>query len=200
MQPPLLVLALPRGGVPVAYEVARALGGELDVLVVRKLGMPGQPEFALGALAAGNVLVYDPSNPNGCPSLSETVHRLAARERGELARREQLYRAGRAPLDLKHKTVILVDDGLATGSTMLAAVRAARAGGAAAIIVAAPVASREAVSVIKREADEIVVLRQPDPFFSVGQWYEQFDQIEDTEVCRLLAPQHRDADYSPSLG
>ena len=127
---------------------------------------------------------------------AETVYRLAARERGELARREQLYRAGRAPLDLKHKTVILVDDGLATGSTMLAAVRAARAGGAAAIIVAAPVASREAVSVVRREADQIVILRQPDPFFSVGQWYEQFDQIEDTEVCRLLAPQRRAADYS----
>jgi len=186
LQKPVLVLALPRGGVPVAYEVARALDAPLDVMLVRKVGMPGQPELAIGAVASGGIVVHERTIEQEIPGIAEAFDRIAAQERRELLRREQVYRAGLAPLQLKGKTVVLVDDGLATGSTMLAAVRAARAGGAAAIVVAAPVASPQAAQLLAAEADELVILQIPAMLFAIGEWYERFEQLEDSEVCRLL--------------
>ena len=190
LQPPVLVLALPRGGVPVAYEVARLLEAPLDVMLVRKVGMPGQPELAIGAVATGDIVVRDRTLEQEYPGIGEAFERVAAEERRELSRREGVYRAGLGPLALEGKTVVLVDDGLATGSTMLAAVRAARAGGAAAVVVAAPVASPQAAQLIGAEADELVILQIPAMLFAIGEWYERFEQLEDEEVCRLLE-QHR---------
>ena len=187
LRPPLLVLALPRGGVPVACEVARALDAPLDVMLVRKVGMPGQPELAIGAVASGDIVVHERTIEQEIPGIADAFDRIAAEERRELLRREQVYRAGLAPLVLEGKTVVLVDDGLATGSTMLAAVRAARAGGAAAIVVAAPVASPQAVQLLAAEADGIVILQIPAMLFAIGEWYDRFEQLEDDEVCRLLA-------------
>lgn len=183
---PRLVLALPRGGVPVAHEVARVLNAPLDVMLVRKVGMPGQPELAIGAVASGGIVVHEPGVEKDFPGLAESFDRIAAEECRELERREGVYRGGLAPLELKGKTVILVDDGLATGSTMLAAVRAARAGGAAAIVVAAPVASPQAAELARAEADDVVILQTPAMLFAIGEWYEDFAQLEDAEVCRLL--------------
>jgi putative phosphoribosyl transferase len=183
---PLLVLALPRGGVPVAEAVARALNAPLDVMLVRKVGMPGQPELAIGAVASGGIVVREPGIAADFPALAQTFDRLAADERRELERRERAYRRGLAPLEVKGKTVVLVDDGLATGSTMLAAVRAARVGGAATIVVAAPVASAQAVELVRAEADDLVILQTPVMLFAIGEWYEDFGQLEDAEVCRLL--------------
>ena len=185
-QTPVLVLALPRGGVAVGFEVARMLDAPLDVMLVRKVGMPGQPELAIGAVASGDIVVHDRTLEQEIPGIAEAFDRIAARERLELLRREQVYRAGLAPLSLAGKTVVLVDDGLATGSTMLAAVRAARAGGAAAIVVAAPVASPQAAQLVGKEADELVILQTPAMLFAIGEWYERFEQLEDDEVCRLL--------------
>ena len=190
LRAPVLVLALPRGGVPVAYEVARVLDAPLDVMLVRKVGMPGQPELAIGAVASGDIVVRDPTIEQEVPGIAEAFDRIAAGERRELLRREQVYRAGLEPLALEGKTVVLVDDGLATGSTMLAAVRAARAGRAATIVVAAPVASPQAVELLAPEADAIVILQIPALLFAIGEWYERFEQLEDDEVCRLLE-QHR---------
>ncbi len=184
---PVLVLGLPRGGVPVAAEVARALGAALDVLVVRKIGMPGQPELAIGAIAPGNIVVHEPRFAGVSSTRGAAFERLVEQEQRELVRREQVYRAGLEPLDLKGRTVVLVDDGLATGCTMLAAVRAARKAGAERIIVASPVASIEAEALLRPEADEVIVLQTPPMLSSIGQWYEQFEQLEDAEVCRLLA-------------
>jgi putative phosphoribosyl transferase len=186
LRPPVLVLALPRGGVPVAYEVARALDAPLDVMLVRKVGMPGQPELAIGAVASGDIVVHERTIEQEIPGIADAFDRIAAEERRELLRRERVYRAGLAPLVLKGKTVVLVDDGLATGSTMLAAVRAARAGGAATIVVAAPVASPQAVQLLAAEADRIVILQVPAMLFAIGEWYDRFEQLEDDEVCRLL--------------
>jgi putative phosphoribosyl transferase len=190
LQTPLVVLALPRGGVPVAHEVARVLNVPLDVMLVRKVGMPGQPELAIGAVASGDIVVRDRTLEREFPGIAEAFAGIASEERRELLRREQVYRAGLAPLVLEGKTVILVDDGLATGSTMLAAVRAARAGRAAAIMVAAPVASPQAAQLLRAEADEVVILQIPAMLFAIGEWYERFEQLEDAEVCRLLE-QHR---------
>jgi len=192
LPPPVLVLGLPRGGVPVAYEVARALDAPLDVMLVRKVGMPGQPELAIGAVASGDIVVHEPTIEQEVPGLAEAFDRVAAVERRELLRRERVYRAGLESLVLEAKTVVLVDDGLATGSTMLAAVRAARAGGAAAVIVAAPVASPQAAQLLAPEVDELVILQIPAMLFAIGEWYESFEQLEDDEVCRLLE-QHRRA-------
>ena len=186
LRPPVLVLGLPRGGVPVAYEVARALSAPLDVMLVRKIGMPGQPELAIGAIASGNIVVHEPRIAKSIPDLADTFERLVEEQRRELERREQTYRSGLAPLELSGKTVVLVDDGLATGSTMLAAVRAARKAGAAAIVAAAPVASPEAAHLIRGEADTVVILQTPAMMFAIGAWYEHFEQLDDAEVCRLL--------------
>jgi predicted phosphoribosyltransferase len=183
---PILVLALPRGGVPVAYEVARALHAPLDVMVVRKIGLPGQPELAIGAIASGSITVRQCAIASKLLPPGISFDQLAQRERTELERREHAYRHGRAPLDLRGRTVVLVDDGLATGATMLAAVRATIASGAARLVVAAPVASREAVALIRRETNDVVVLETPPALFSISDWYEDFEQIPDAEVCTLL--------------
>jgi putative phosphoribosyl transferase len=183
---PVLVLGLPRGGVPVAYEVARLLNAPLDVMLVRKVGLPQQPELAIGAVASGGIVVHEPQIAAEVPDFAAVFERLAEPERHELERREELYRAGLPPLDLRGKTVILVDDGLATGSTMLAAVRAARTGGALRIVAAAPLTSVEATELIGNEADSVIVLETPAMMLAIGSWYEHFDQVEDAEVCRLL--------------
>ncbi|HVN43909.1 MAG TPA: phosphoribosyltransferase family protein [Steroidobacteraceae bacterium] len=199
LPPPLLILGLPRGGVPVAHEIACRLDAPLDVMLVRKIGMPGQPELAMGAVAPGGIVVRDASLERMFPDIGPDFERVAAQERLELARREQVYRAGLAPLALQGKTVVLVDDGLATGATMLAAVRAARAGGAARIVVAAPVASPQAARLVGEEADELVILETPEMLFAIGEWYERFEQLDDAEVCELLA-RHRDARASHARG
>jgi predicted phosphoribosyltransferase len=186
LQPPLLVLGLPRGGVPVAYEVARALDAPLDVLVVRKVGMPGQPEFAIGAIASGDITVREADSALLGRAFDRHFEPIAKRERIELQRREQVYRRGLQPVNATGRTVVLVDDGLATGSTMVAAVRAARAAGARSVVVAAPVASDSAVALLRTEADRIVILKIPASLFSIGEWYEDFGQVEDAEVCALL--------------
>ena len=191
LPPPVLVLALPRGGVPVASEVAAALDAPLDVMLVRKVGMPGQPELAIGAVASGDIVVRDRTIEREIPGIAAAFDRIAAEERRELLRREQVYRAGLAPLVLTGKTVVLVDDGLATGSTMLAAVRAARAGGATTIVVASPVASPQAAQLLAEEADQLVILQIPAMLFAIGEWYERFEQLEDHEVCRLLEMHRR---------
>jgi putative phosphoribosyl transferase len=183
---PVLILALPRGGVPIAHAIAQALDAPLDVMLVRKVGMPGQPELAIGAVASGDVVVRDRSMERIFPGIAEAFDRVAEAERRELLRREAVYRAGLAPLVLEGKTVVLVDDGLATGSTMLAAVRAARAGGARHVVVAAPVASPQAAQLVGAEAEQLVILQTPAMLFAIGEWYERFEQLEDTEVCRLL--------------
>jgi len=186
LPPPVLILALPRGGVPVAHEIARTLSAPLDVMLVRKVGMPGQPELAIGAVASGDIVVREPGIERLFPGMAAAFERIATQQRRELQRREQVYRAGLAPLLLEGKTVVLVDDGLATGSTMLAAVRAARAGRAGRIIVAVPVGSPQAAELLAPEADQLVILQTPAALFAIGEWYQRFEQLEDEEVCRLL--------------
>jgi predicted phosphoribosyltransferase len=186
LSPPLMVLGLPRGGVPVAYEVARGLDAPLDVLAVRKIGLPEQPEYAIGAIAAGGIVVRDPDFVTPLETAGIRFEQLVRAEQVELARRERLYRGAAAPLELADRVAILVDDGLATGLTMLAAVRSAREAHASRIIVAAPVASREACAMLAREADEVIALITPDQFRAVGEWYERFEQLEDEEVLALL--------------
>ena len=182
----VIVLALPRGGVPVAYEVAKALRVPLEVFVVRKVGLPGHEEFAIGAVASGGLAVRRPLLIEAYRIPDDVVSRIEARERAELERRERLYRQGRK-LEIRGKTAILVDDGLATGSTMNAAVRALRAAMPARIVVAVPVSSREAGEALGFEADEIVCLSTPSPFRAVSRWYEDFRQTSDQEVLTLLA-------------
>jgi putative phosphoribosyl transferase len=187
LRPPVVVLGLPRGGVPVAYQVALALGAPLDVMVVRKVGAPYQPELAIGAIAAGDVIVREPRMAAYLAGQDVPFEQLAQRERGELLRRERAYRANLPPLALGGKTAVLVDDGVATGCTMLAAVRAARKAAAAWVIAAAPVASHEAADLIGGEADETVFLNIPIDLHAISLWYRNFDQTEDGEVCELLA-------------
>lgn len=187
LRPPILVLGLPRGGVPVAYEVARALSAPLDVMVVRKIGMPGQPEYAIGAIAPGDILVHPSGSLSDWFGRDRTFEELVRRERQELERRERVYRGGLPPLRLEQQTVVLVDDGLATGYTMLAAVRAARKAGAATVICAAPVGSIEAAALVGAEADDVLIVETPPDFFGLSEWYERFEQLEDAEVNRLLA-------------
>lgn len=194
---PLIVLALPRGGVAVAYEVARVLRAPLDVMVVRKIGVPGQPELAMGAIASGGVVVHEAGIGKEFPGLVQEFDRVAAVQWAELDRRERLYRRGLAPLDLKGKTAVLVDDGLATGSTMLAAIRAAHKAGAGAIVAAAPVASPEAAERVRPEVDRLVILETPAALFAIGEWYHNFDQLEDSEVCRLLDRSRAAASHAP---
>ncbi|HXA19283.1 MAG TPA: phosphoribosyltransferase [Thermoanaerobaculia bacterium] len=183
----LMVLALPRGGVPVGYEVARALAIPMDVFIVRKLGVPGHEELAMGAIASGGIRVMNDEVLRYVPVSKKAIEAVSARELTELARRERSYRGTKPPLDVRGKTVIVVDDGLATGSTMRAAVRALRQENAGAIIVAVPVAARETCEVLLREVDDVVCLRSPDPFQAVGLWYDDFSQTTDEEVHRLLA-------------
>lgn len=185
--PPLLVLGLPRGGVPVAFEVARVLGAPLDVMVVRKVGMPGHEELAIGAIASGSIVVRESGIDPWLARAMLPFETLVERQRRELERRERAYRGDRAPLELKGRTVVLVDDGLATGATMLAAVRACRQGGAARIVAAAPVGSSEARERLQKEADEVVLVSEPPYFMAVGQFYDRFEQVEDDEVREILA-------------
>ena len=184
-RPDAIVLGLPRGGVPVAYEVARALGVPLDVYVVRKLGLPGREEFAMGAIASGGTIVINPDVERFVPP--QVIDAVAAQERRELDRREKLFRGDRPALELAGRTVILVDDGLATGSTMRAAARAVRKQGAARVVIAAPVAAPDTCADMGSEADDVVCDYTPDPFRAVGLWYEDFDQTSDDEVRDLLA-------------
>lgn len=185
-RPDTVVLALPRGGVPVGYEVARALEAPLDVFVVRKLGVPGHRELAMGAIASGGVRVLNEdvvilySIPQG------VIDEVSREEQQELERREQAYRDGRPPAELRDRTVLLVDDGLATGSTMKAAVRAVRGHAPARVVVAVPVGAPDACRELREVADEVVCARSPEHFSAVGQWYLDFSQTTDEEVRELL--------------
>ena len=181
-----IVLALPRGGVPVGYEVAHQLGAPLDVLVVRKVGAPDQPEFAIGAVGSGGVTVADDETMALVGVGAEYFEAAARRERLEVERREQMFRQGRPPLDLHGHTAIVVDDGLATGSTMVAAVDVARKLGAAQVVVAVPVGARQACERLAARADRVECLARPEPFGAVGYWYQDFTQTEDAEVGQLL--------------
>jgi predicted phosphoribosyltransferase len=183
----MLVLALPRGGVPVAYEVAQALHAPLDVFLVRKLGLPGQVELAMGAIASGGTRVINEEVVGKLNIPDEVIEAVAVEEQRELNRREVDYREGRPPPDVHGRTIILVDDGLATGSSMRAAVAALRRQGPARIIVAVPVGARETCAELRHEADDAVCAQTPEPFYAVGAWYEDFAQISDEEVRDLLA-------------
>jgi putative phosphoribosyl transferase len=183
----VIVLALPRGGVPVGHEVASALGAPLDVFVVRKLGVPWQEELAMGAIASGGVRVLDHDLIRMARVSDADVARVTAAEQAELERREHQYRDDRPFPDLRGKTVILVDDGLATGSTMRAAVMALRQEGPARIVVAVPVAAPETCNAFRQIADEIICAETPEPFQAVGIWYDDFSQTTDEEVHELLA-------------
>jgi putative phosphoribosyl transferase len=181
-----LILALPRGGVPVAFEVARALNAELDIFLVRKLGMPGEEELALGAIASGGVRVLNQNLLHHTRVSNEAIEEVTRREQRELERREQLYRKGRPATPVAGRTTVLVDDGLATGASMLAASRALRPQGASRIIVAVPVASRQTCDDFRREVDEMICMATPHPFGAVGIWYEDFAQVSDEQVQKLL--------------
>jgi putative phosphoribosyl transferase len=183
----VVVIALPRGGVPVGYEIARAIGAPLDVLVVRKLGLPHQPELAMGAIATGGVeVVHDEVAALVGPDVLEQV---AAREKDELERRERAFRGGRAPLDVGGKAVIVVDDGLATGSTMRAAIQSLSQRGVGKVVVAVPTAPPQTTRALEDEVDELVCLMTPEPFIAIGRWYEDFAQLSDQDVQSLLAAQ-----------
>jgi len=182
----VVVLALPRGGVPVAYEVASALGAPLDVFVVRKLGLPAHEELAMGALASGGVRVLDDELIRIARVSAEDLQRVTAIEQAELKRRERLYRGERPFPDVRGKTAILIDDGLATGSTMRAAVAALRLEGPARIVVAVPVAASETCDAFLSIADDVVCAYTPEPFHAVGLWYDDFEQTTDEEVHELL--------------
>jgi putative phosphoribosyl transferase len=182
----VVILALPRGGVPVAFEIASALHAPLDVMVVRKLGVPGHEELAMGAIASGGVQVINEEVVRHLGLTPAVLASVAAIERHELARREQTYRGERSPVTVEGRTVILVDDGLATGSTMRAAVAALRKRGPARIVVAVPTAAPETCEELKAEVDEMVCATTPTPFYGVGQWYDDFSQTTDEEVRNLL--------------
>jgi predicted phosphoribosyltransferase len=186
-RPDVVVLGLARGGVPVAVEVARALGAPVDVFVVRKLGVPGHRELAMGAIASGGIRVLNDDVVSALGIPTPAIEAVAAEEALELARRERAYRDDRTPMPLEGRIVVVVDDGLATGSTMRAAVRAIRDLRPARIVVAVPVGAGETCDELGREADEVVCLRTPVPFAAVGQWYEDFSETSDEEVRSLLA-------------
>ncbi len=183
----VMVLALPRGGVPVAYEVAKALGAPLDVFVVRKLGTPGEEELAFGAIAGGGVRVLNPDVVRHHEISAAEIERVTIREKAELERRQRQYRGDRPPLEVQGRTVIVIDDGLATGSTMHAAVTALRRLTPAKIVVAIPVASRSTCENLRSEVEELVCAAMPDDFFAVGEWYRVFKQVSDEEVKKLVA-------------
>ncbi len=187
----VVVLALPRGGVPVGYEVAAALGAPLDVIGVRKIGAPRQPELAVGAIASGGVTMIDDHLAAQIGVDRSALHEVVARERAELDRRERRYRSGRPAPDVRDRCVVVVDDGIATGSTMAAAVAALRRLGPAEVVAAAPVASRSACAHLGAAADRVVSASTPEPFHAVGLWYQDFTQTSDDEVVELLAAARR---------
>ena len=192
-RPNLVVLGLPRGGVPVARIVADFLGATMDVFLVRKLGVPWQPELGFGAIAETPgtdppVRVIDQGLVRECELTPDVTEEIAAREQREIDRRSRLYRGTRSLVDIHGREVIIVDDGLATGSTMLAAVRALRQQGAKRVLVAVPVGPPGTCDALRREADEVVCLSSPEPFYSVGTWYEDFTQVSDRDVQVALSP------------
>jgi predicted phosphoribosyltransferase len=185
------VLALPRGGVPVAYEVALALHAALDVFIVRKLGLPGREELAIGAIASGGIRVLNQDIIRMLSIPEEVINLVARRELQELQRREKAYRGNRPALEVRDQTVILVDDGLATGASMRAAIAGVRARQPARIVVAVPAAAQEVCESFRHEVDEIVCVMTPEPFYGVGRWYEEFHQMDDEEVRILLEEANR---------
>jgi putative phosphoribosyl transferase len=195
----VLVLALPRGGVPVAYEIARMLAVPLDIWLVRKLGAPGQEELAMGAMAGAGTLVLNKEIIKLLNIDEASIDAAITRERTELERRNKLYRRGMPAPDIQGKTIILVDDGLATGATMRAAIVSLRDAGAARIVVAVPVGTISACRKTRQEADDLVCLYTPEPFFGVGQWYDNFVQTPDEEVLALLGQEttHRRTTEAP---
>ena len=186
-RPDVLVLALPRGGVPVGFEVAAALDAPLDVFLVRKLGVPGHQELAMGAIATGGVRVLNDEVVQGLGIPADAIYQVATREQEELERRERAYRGDRPPPDVRGRIAILVDDGLATGSTMRAAVAALRQQQPARIIVAVPTAAPQTCEEFRHEVDEIVCATTPEPFWAVGLWYQDFSETTDDQVRDLLA-------------
>jgi putative phosphoribosyl transferase len=197
-RPDVLVLALPRGGVPVAFEVAQVLRAPLDVFLVRKLGVPGHEELAMGAIATGGVRVLNEDVVRPLRIPDEVIDAVAAEEEEELKRRERAYRGGRPAPQVHGKTVILVDDGLATGSTMRAAVAALRQQRPARIVVAVPVGAPETCAEFQAEADETVCARTPEPFYAVGLWYGDFSQTTDEEVHDLV--ERAAEEHAPAYG
>lgn len=183
----VIVLGLPRGGIPVAYEVALALNAPLDLLMVRKLGLPRHKEFAMGAIAHGGVRILNDQIIQSYRITDDVIEYVAANELKELRRREHIYRENRPWPDLNHQCVILVDDGLATGASMRAAIEAVRLLHADEVVMAVPVAAKRTLNELAQWTDEAVCLVMPEPFYFVGQWYEEFDQTTDEEVLRLLA-------------
>jgi putative phosphoribosyl transferase len=185
-QPKVLVLGIPRGGVPVAFQVAVKLHAPLDVFIVRKLGTPGQEELAFGAIASGGIRFLDREIIDATGISESEMERITAKEEEELARREQAYRGKRKPLSIEGQVIILVDDGIATGSSMYAAIRAIRRMKPARIVVAVPVAPISTCRCLKSDADEIVCVQMPESFHAIGQFYEDFSQVTDGEVVALL--------------
>jgi putative phosphoribosyl transferase len=181
-----LVLALPRGGVPVAFQIAQALPADLDILLVRKIGVPGQEELAVGAIASGGTRVLNKSLIRHLGISPAAIEQATAREQMEIERRERLYREGRPALPIEGRTAILVDDGLATGASMLAAVQAVGVQQPKRVIVAVPVASREACDEFRRQVDNVICAATPEPFYSISVWYQDFSQTSDAEVRDLL--------------
>ena len=190
-KPDILVLALPRGGVPVAYEVALALSAPLDVFIVRKLGLPGREELAMGAVASGGVRVLNGDIVRMLSIPEEVINIVVKRELRELKRREELYRGNRPTPEVRERTILLIDDGLATGASMRAAIAGLRAQDPARIVVAVPAAAPEACEAFQAEVDEIVCAITPEPFYGVGRWYEDFSQVTDEEVRMLLEEANR---------
>src|ERR1035437_945865 len=201
----VIVLGAPRGGVPVAFEVAKDLRAPLDVFVLRKLGVPGREEFAFGAIASGGVRILDRHTVEGLGITGLDIERVTREEKQELERRERAYRGGRPSLDVSGLTVILVDDGIATGSSMRAAIRALRQMKPARIVIAVPVAPPSTCTRLQLEVDELVCLDMPEPFYGVGQFYDDFSQVTDEEVKELLdsasrqprEPRYQDAQTTP---
>ena len=182
----LVVIGLPRGGVEVGFEVARILRAPLDVIVARKLGAPNQPELGIGAIAPGGIMLLDERTVRQLGLSREDIEQVAEQERAEMDRRLNEYRGDDSPLDFSGKTVVIVDDGLATGVTALASIRAARAANAKRIVLAVPVCARETAAQMEEEVDILVCLEQPDPFIAVGVWYDHFGQTSDAQVIELL--------------
>ena len=182
----MLILALPRGGVPVAYEVALALSVPLDIYIVRKLGLPGREELAIGAIASGGIRVLNGDIIRMLSIPDEVINFVARRELQELQRREKLYRGNRPSFEVRDRTVILVDDGLATGASMRAAAAGLRARHPARIVVAVPVAASETCDAFRSEVDDLICALTPEPFYGVSRWYEDFSQVTDEEVRTLL--------------
>jgi putative phosphoribosyl transferase len=193
----ILILALPRGGVPVAFEVAKELNVKMDVFIVRKLGVPGNEELAMGAIASGNIRVLNEDVIRSFHIPQKVIDEATANELRELERRERIYRRNRPTPKISGSTVILIDDGLATGATMHAAVAAVKSKNPAEVIIAVPVAAPDTCSAFRNDVDEVICVGTPEPFYGVGAWYEDFSQTTDKEVCELLdraeknKPNHR---------